>query len=232
MRHRVHWPILILAFTIAILIKMAVLEEQQIGERVVEAQVTYKHPPGRALVSYDKVESVRVGVRGKGSDLVQLSVFTMEVEVDIPSGQLGSIAMTLTPGNVVFRTVGDFEVTSIEPNTFTIRVEERQTATVPVKAALAGEPAAGARSGEPVVRPAWVAISGPGSLVRQIGHLSAPVSLDGHARTFEESVAITPPDPLIQVEPARVLVKVPMEEPELSIDLQPGNTVPQEPSSP
>lgn len=231
MRHRIHWPILILAFTVAILIKLAVLEEQQIGERVVEAQVTYKHPPGQALVPYDKVETVRVGVRGKGSDLAQLSVFTIEVEVDIPPNQLGAIAMTLTRANVVFRTVADFEVVSIEPNAFTIQVEERENATVPVKAALAGEPAAGSRSGEPLVRPAWVAISGPSSLVRQIGQLSAPVSLDGHARTFEESVAISPPDPLIQVEPARVLVKVPMEEPELSIDLQAGNPDSEESSS-
>ena len=232
MRHQLQLPILILAFTAAVLIKLAMHQEDPIGERVVEAQVTYKHPAtSREVVPYDIVQSVRVGVRGKSSDLVQLSVFTVEVEVDLPADQNGGLGITLTPANVVFRTIGDFEVVSIEPNRFTIQVEERQTSTVPVRAALAGEPAAGSRTLEPVVRPAWVAISGPASLVRQIDQLNAPVSLDGHARTFEESVPIPPPDPLIRIEPARVLVMVPMEEPELSIDLQPGTPDEESPQS-
>lgn len=222
----VQWPILFLALFAAVVIKLAVHEEEQIGERVVEAQVTYRPPQGRNVVSYDKVQSVKVGVRGKSTELVPLSVFTVEVTVDIPPDEYGSIVITLTPANVVFRTVGDFDVLSIEPNRFTIQVEPRSNATVRVQASLMGEPAAGARYDEPVVRPAWVAISGPESLVRQVSAVTAPVSLDGHARTFEDSVPVTPPDPLIQVEPARVLVKVPMEEPLLSIDLGSGEESP------
>ena len=232
MRHQIQLPILILAFTAAVLIKLAMHQEDPIGERVVEAQVTYKYPSApREVVPYDIVQSVKVGVRGKSSDLVPLSVFTVEVEVDIPAGQDGALGVTLTPANVVFRTLGDFEVVSIEPNRFTIQVEERQSATVPVRVELAGEPAAGSRTLDPVVRPAWVAISGPASLVQRIDRLSAPVSLDGHGRTFEESVPIPPPDPLIRIEPARVLVMVPMEEPELSIDLQPGTPGEEPPTS-
>jgi hypothetical protein len=39
-----------------------------------------------------------------------------------------------------------------------------------------------------------------------------PVSLDGHALTFDESVAVVPPDPLIQIgQPSQVTVRVPIQ---------------------
>jgi YbbR domain-containing protein len=91
---------------------------------------------------------------------------------------------------------------------------------MPVIVKLTGEPAAGARHGDPVVRPAWVELSGPESQVRRVTRLEVEVSLDGHARTFEDSVQLAPPDTRLRVQPGRVLVNVPMQEPELSVDLQ------------
>lgn len=214
-----HRPLMIMAFVIAVLIKFSVHEETQVGERIVDAQVSFRYPSDREVVSYDTVDSVKVGVRGPSSDLNQLSVFTVEVVVDIPAAQLGSTPINLSASNVIFRTASDFEVVSIEPNSFTIQVEPRLVSTVPVNVRLAGEPAAGARYSQPQVRPAWIEISGPESVVRSIQQLEAPVSLDGHARTFEESVQVASPDPLIQLQPSRVLVLVPMEEPVLSFDL-------------
>lgn len=213
-------PLLFLAFVIALMIKLAVQEDEQISERVVEAQVTYNHPAGSNVVSYEKVETVKVNIRGKASEIIQLSTFTVEVVASLPLGMFGAVDITLDPTSVRFRALGDFEVTSIEPNHFTVQVEPRRTATVPVRAELVGEPAAGAQASEPTVRPAWVEISGPESKVAKVSQLYAEVSLDGHARSFEESVAVVAPEPLIRVQPGRVLVNVPMQEPELSIDLQ------------
>lgn len=227
-----HLPLMVLACTIAILIKFAVHENEQISERIIEAPVTYQHPSGTDMMSYDQVETVKVGVQGLSNQIAALSVFTVEVAVGLPPDALGTTEITLDAGNVIFRTPGDFEVLSIEPNRFTLQVEPRLEMTVPVRAEPFGEPAAGAQVGKTQVRPSWAEVSGPESLVRGVAQLTAKVSLDGHARTFEEWVTVTSPDPLIQVQPGRVLVIVPMQEPSLSIDLENTGPTQETPSSP
>ncbi len=215
MRGRVHIPIFLLAFVIALAVKFTVHEAEQDSERVVEAQVTY-NSPGDDVVFYDLVDKVKVGLRGKQSEIGELNVLTVQVVVDVPKGQSGPVDINLTSANV--RTQEDFDVISLVPNRFPIRVEPRGHATVRITARLMGEPAAGAHPLEPIVRPAAARVSGPESRVRQVLELTAPVLLDGHARTFTETVLVVSPDPLVQVvEPAFVEVEVPMEEPELSI---------------
>jgi YbbR domain-containing protein len=219
MTDRVHLRLALLALAIALMIKFAVHEENQISERVIEASVTYNHTAGSDVVSYDKVETIRVGVKGPSDEIAQLSVLNVQVVIDLPPGY-GPVDIALEASNVRFPPLADIEVMSFEPNRFTIQVEKRLTSTVPVIVSLVDEPAAGAQHGEPLVRPAWVEISGPESLVSKISRLPIEVSLTGHARTFEDSVQVVYPDNRIQVQPGRVLVKVPMQEPELSIDLQ------------
>ena len=107
------------------------------------------------------------------------------------------------------------------PNRFTIQVERRLETSVRIVAQLMGEPAAGARHLEPTVTPETAQVSGPESHVRQVLELTAPVRLDGHARTFTDTVRVVSRDPLVQViEPTFVEVMVPMEEPELSVTFE------------
>ena len=215
MRGRVDLPMFLLALMIAMTVKFAVQETEQVSERVVEAQVTYSSP-STEVIAYELVPSVKVGLRGKQSEISQLNVLTVQVIVDVPENQVGPVEVNLTPANV--RTQGDFDVISLEPNRFSIRVEPRDDATVKIVARLMGEPAAGARHLDPVVKPATAKVTGPASRVRQVLELTAPVLLDGHARTFTETVRVVSPDPQVQVvEPDFVEVQVPMEEPELSV---------------
>ncbi len=83
MRGRVHLPIFFLAFVIAVVVKFAVHEDEQLANRVIEAQVTY-NMPATDVVAYDLVDTVRVGLRGKQSEIVQQTVFNVEVIVDVP----------------------------------------------------------------------------------------------------------------------------------------------------
>lgn len=215
MRGRVHIPIFLLAFAIAIAVKFTVHEAEQDSERVVEAQVTY-NSPGDDVIAYELVDKVKVVLRGKQSEIAELNVLTVQVVVDVPEDQFGPVEINLTEANV--RTQEDFEVVSLDPNRVSIRVELRDQARVRIAARLMGEPAAGARQLEPIVRPEFAQVSGPESRVRQVLELTAPVHLDGHARTFTDTVRVVSPDPLVQViEPAFVDVEVPMEEPALSI---------------
>ncbi|MGE0639250.1 MAG: CdaR family protein [Thermoanaerobaculia bacterium] len=77
---------------------------------------------------------------------------------------------------------------------------------------LVGEPAGGAVPLEPVARPARARISGPASLLTGLeGVTTSPISLDGHALTFQQTVSVVSPNPLVRiVAPAVVVVNVPM----------------------
>ena len=218
MNGRLNLPLFALAFCIAVAVKYTVHEAEQLSEKVVDAQVTY-NTPGEETVSYNLTDKVKVGLRGKSSEIAELTVLNVEVIVDIPEGELGPVDIVLSPSNV--RSQGDFEVISLDPNRFTILVERKYAASIRIVAQLLGEPAAGARHLEPTVRPPVARVSGPESRVRQILELAAPVRLDGHARTFTDTVRVVSPDPLVQViEPTFVDVEVPMEEPELSISFE------------
>ena len=209
-----------LALVIALSLKFAVHETEQLTERVVDAQVTYT-PPGPDLVSYNLVDKVRVTVRGKASDMSRLAQFSVEVLAGLPNARPGPTSIALDEGDVRFNTPGEFEVLSIDPNRFTIQVERRVRNVVPVLVEFTGEPSAGALVGIPTARPAQAQITGPESRVSAITHLVAEISLDGHARTFSEEVTVRSPDPLVQVvQPNIIRVEVPMQEPELSISIE------------
>ncbi|MDA8018514.1 MAG: CdaR family protein, partial [Thermoanaerobaculia bacterium] len=163
-----------LALVIALALKFAVHETEQLTERVVEAQVNYT-PPGPDLVSYNLTDKVRVTVRGKASDMSQLSQFNVEILADLPDAKPGPTAIALDEQDVRFNTPGEFEVLSIDPNRFTIQVERRVRNIVPVQVELTGEPSAGASVGVPTARPAQAQITGPESKVATITHLIAEI---------------------------------------------------------
>jgi len=80
---------------------------------------------------------------------------------------------------------------------------------------IVGEPAPGSRVDEPEVFPNQVLVTGPASLLAKTRSLSTrPISLAGRSSTFEETVAVVAPDPLIQiVQPSKVSVRIPIEPP-------------------
>lgn len=217
MMRRTEWPLFLLALAIAIGIKFAVHEREQISERIVEAQVIYS-PPAPSFVSYDLVDKVRVGVRGKSNDISRLTSFAVEIGATIPNGRTGPVEVVLEEKDIRFNIKADFEVFSIDPKKITIKVEPLVTVDVPVRVRFFGEPSAGAQHGEPVVSPPRARLRGPASRVARIDELDVLVGLNGHARSFGETLSLSSPDPVVQVvEPGVVEVAVPMVEPELSI---------------
>lgn len=218
MRH-IEWPLFLLALAIALLIKFGVHDREQLSERIVEAQVIYS-PPARDMVSYDLVEKVRVGVRGKSNDVSRLLPFAVEVVAEIPAGRPGATEIVLENSAVRFGVKGDFEVFSIEPSHFTIQVERQVVAEVPIRVRFIGEPAAGALLlGEPFLGPPQAIVRGPESRVAKVRELFVAVDLEAHASSFEAVVGLSSPDSVVQVlEPSVVRVGVPLEEPRLSTE--------------
>jgi YbbR domain-containing protein len=191
------------------------------SERLVEASVSYNRP--RGYVVLNPIPSLNVRLRGSSKAIRRLTPFQVSVQVDLAQKQEGTFYVALGPENVLIPE--NFELVSIEPsNTIRVELEKEVTQSMPVVAKIIGEPAAGSTLQEPEVLPNQVLVSGPTSLLRRYPTLStAAVDLTGHALTFEETVAVQAPDPLIQVvQPSRVTVRVPLQPLALELPSEPG----------
>lgn len=204
------WALRLLALGIAMgLWFNASLQDRLVySERLVEASVNYNSP--RGFIILHPVQTVNVRLTGSKKAIRQLNPFMVAVTVELSQRQKGTATINLGPENV---TAPDgLEVASIEPSAIRVELEQEITQRLPVVAKLTGEPAGGAVVEEPEVFPNQVLVSGPESLVSRVDHLSTvPISLDGQSATFELTVPVVAPDPLIQIaQPSRVSVKVPM----------------------
>ncbi|HYX24020.1 MAG TPA: CdaR family protein [Thermoanaerobaculia bacterium] len=204
------WGLRLLALGIAIGIWFnASLQDRLVSsERLVEASVSYNRPRGFVIVN--PVPTVTVRLSGSKKAIRKLNPFMVGVTVELSQRQEGAATVNLGPENV---TAPDgLDVVAIEPSTIQVELDREITQRLPVTAKLTGEPAAGATVLEPEIFPNQVLVTGPASLVSRTDHLSTfPISLDGRAITFELTVPVVSPDPLIQiVQPTQVNVKVPM----------------------
>ena len=207
------WGLRLLAVGIAIGIWFnASLEDRLVSsEKVVEANVSYNRP--REFIIINPVRSVNVRLRGSRKAIRRLNPYMVDVSVELTRRQEGSATINLGPENVL--APDGLEVVAIEPSTIRVDLEREVTQRLPVTPKLVGEPAAGAIAEDPEVFPNQVLVTGPESMLARVEALSTrPISLDGHALTFEETVPVVPPDPLIQiVQPSKVTVRVPMRQP-------------------
>lgn len=212
------WGLRFLAFFGAVIIWWfaSVEERERISEKVIDASVTYNSPQG--LVLLDPVQSVQVRLRGPDSRVRAVVPFAVDVVVDIPSDQPGTITVQLEPENVL--TPEEVEVAVISPNVLELRLDRVMTRDLPVWVRLVGEPAGGAVPGEPRAIPGRARVRGPESLVSSLSAVStSPISLDGHALDFSQTAALVSSDPLVRVvAPAFVTVEIPMITPPLPGD--------------
>ena len=207
------WGLRLLALGIAtgIWFNASVEDRLVSSEKVVEAAVSYNRPRGFMVIN--PVPNVNVRLSGSKKAIRQLIPYMVSVQVELSQRQVGLVTVPLTPENVLLP--NGLEVVSIEPNAVQLDLEREVTQRLPVFPKLVGEPAAGSTVGEPEVFPNQVLVTGPEPMLARIDSLSTrPLSLDGHALTFDETVAVVPPDPLIQiVQPTQVTVRVPMQQP-------------------
>lgn len=207
------WGLRLLAVALAVTawFVFSIEKREQLNEKVIAATLRYDNFPG--LIVVERLETVRVGVRGTESKLRTLNPFAVDVFVELSNPGKGVFEVGLTADNVFLPE--DLEVVSIEPNIIQLKLDREASDLLPVLARLEGEPAAGAKVQHAEVIPSNVLVRGPEDVVHSIGTLSTtPVNLTGHALNFQEQAAVLPPDPLITVvQPAVVNVRVRMEIP-------------------
>jgi len=205
------WGLRILALGIAVGLwfNFSFQAREAPSERLVEASVSYNR--ARGFVVLNPLSSLNVRVRGSSKAIRQLTPFQVSVQIDLSRAKEGTYYITMGPENVLMPE--DLQLVSIEPSsTVRVELEREESARLPVTPQIVGEPAAGSTLQETEVLPNQVLVSGPASLLRRFSTLKTEtVDLTGHALTFDQSVAVLAPDPLVQiVQPSRVTVHVPL----------------------
>ncbi|HEX2223775.1 MAG TPA: CdaR family protein [Thermoanaerobaculia bacterium] len=205
------WGLRLLALLIALSIwyRVSLEDRETLTERTVEAGITYDRPVGYIIL--DQVNSVYVRVRGTSRRIRELTPYQVNVQVNLDQTQQGTMDINLEPRNV--QVPQGFEVVSIEPNKIRVELDKEISQSLPVEASLVGKVPTGYRSLEPEVFPNTVLVTGPESLIGRLRALNTrPVSLTGRTETFEDSVTVLSPEPLVQVaQPSKVAVRVPIQ---------------------
>ncbi len=209
------WGLRVLAVFTAIIVWFFASggKRERTSEKLVDAAVTYNS--ARGLILLDPIQTVKVRLRGPDRRIRNLAPYVVDVVADLTGVSSGQVDINLSEENVL--RPDDVSVVSIEPNTLRLLIDREATRQVPVLARIVGEPAAGAVPHTPTVNPSMATVAGPQTLLRRLDSVTtSPVSLDGHAFSFQERVPIVPPDPLIRVlEPAVVIVGIQMDTPGL-----------------
>lgn len=206
------WGLRVLALGIAVALWFVLSYEQREvrSEKQVDASVSYVRPEN--VVILDQVQQAEVLLSGPQDEVGRVSASDVSVQVDLRGSQIGRATVNLGPENV--RLPPGLRVERVRPSTLQLTLDRQITIRLPVEPEIVGEPAAGATVGEPTVSPPEVSVTGPESQLAALEAVqTAPVSLDGHAISFEETVPIVLSDILAvrDIEPPRVTVTVPLQ---------------------
>lgn len=208
-----------LAIAVALWFTLSWDRRERQSERVVEASVTYDTAENMTVL--DPVRQIDVRVRGGTQRVRTLNPAVVNVLVELDQTEAGPADVAVAPENVYVPE--GFEVVSLDPNTLHLTLDRVVDKRLPVEVDLAGEPAAGATVGTPVAIPPAVTVRGPATRLENVRLVrTRPVSLNGHAQTYEEMASVLPPDPLVSVDPGLVRVRIPMEPPRLSTEALSG----------
>ncbi|KAB2956273.1 MAG: hypothetical protein F9K18_13250 [Thermoanaerobaculia bacterium] len=222
------WGLRLLALACALVVWFftSVEKRERISERVLDAPVTYNLPRGAVLL--EPIQTVKVRLRGPDRKLRSLTPFSISVVLDVSGAPPGRVEVVHLSQTDVQRP-DEIDVVSVEPNEVPVRLDLEVSRSLPVVPRIVGEPAAGAVPGQVRSVPPVAVVRGPRTLVAHLDSLAtSPVSLDGHAFSFEQTVSVLPPDPLVRVvQPAAVTVQVPMHNPDDSEDGGPGRGRPE-----
>ena len=208
------------ALLLAILLYLHVLTDRTVEETVDFPLVLSGLVDSLSLASAPP-ESVSVRLRATGKQILQLRYLKPPVTIGLADVGPGTFQRTLGPADVPLEgTTGVTVLSVLSPEVLSLEVEARGHRRVRVVASLSGDPQRGFTTGDPLVRPSLVRLTGPaGWLAGQESLLTLPIAVSGRRETLEVMQAIAGLPPFAAVFPGSVLVAVPIE-PEESRTLQ------------
>ncbi|QUL54355.1 hypothetical protein KDC22_29310 [Paenibacillus tritici] len=127
------------------------------------------------------VDSVRMEVRGKRSDLTYKFSDAYRVWLDLKDVKPGDNTLPL-----MYSTPSGVTLDDMVPNQVNVHIELRTTKSFPVSLNITGEPASGYEVGTPVIDPASVEVTLPASDLGRVAKVQGKIELDGENEAFSE----------------------------------------------
>lgn len=165
----------LLSLVLAIVIWVtAVRDNNPFTTRTYELSIQLNGLPDNALVTNTVQEAVRVEVSGPVATLNQFRADDFLAIIDLSQLPFGE---SDAPIQIQFD-APDITLVSQFPETTRVILERQTTREIPVVVSLRGSLARGHTSGEPIIEPATIQISGPASRVEEIADARVTILLD------------------------------------------------------
>ena len=200
--------LLALLLAVAIWFGIASDRKKATQERAFDIPLAFTNVPNNLIMVDPVRESVAVRIRGALAQLPQ----NITIPIDMADARPGRVRVLIRPQSL--NLPENFEVISMDPATFEVKLEPRRNKVVPIRPFIVGELPKG-YSYDPadiVVEPATALVSGPLSRIRDFGEVYTDrIILTGRRGTFRQSVGLVSDASLVRVlEPltANIIVTV------------------------
>ncbi|MCX7793139.1 MAG: CdaR family protein [Thermodesulfovibrionales bacterium] len=166
-----------------------------------------KYIPRGLGVESKSVSQVTVGVKGFEQIIKNLKPYDVKVSVDLSKAKKGMNVIYLGSKDVSIPS--SLTVTSIEPSSVRIRLDEIRVKRVSIIPELTGEPQRGYVISAVRVEPETVEIEGLRSHIEKMRYIKTePLSIDGIKEDITFTALLEPPAGYVRINPESVKVKV------------------------
>lgn len=202
-----------LALVIAMIywILISAPRREKLLDRPYDVPLAFVGVPRDLIITSQLPDSVSVRLRGRLTQLRSLTSQNLQATVDLSNITTGGdVNVPILPQSI--NVPPDVDVVAINPPKLTIHLEPRRQKTVPIREFLVGQLPAGYSLGQVAVTPPNAIISGPESLVNNIGEVATErVILSGRTQDFDRTVGLVSDNPLVVIsEPQAARVSVPV----------------------
>lgn len=136
-------------------------------------------------------QTVRLTVKGAANTVTTLRKGQLSIQLDVSSlTEAGEYELPITSNNVSISRAG-IEFQSARPGAIKVRVDELETKTVPVRAAISGAPAAEYSAGKPEPTTKNIVVEGPAADVEEVAYAYVTIAADGATGTIRQDCPVT-----------------------------------------
>lgn len=173
-------------------------------ERTMRVPIASRNLPAGLEITEQPTE-VEVRVRGASTEITSLQPTQLSVVADLAASEPGEVVVILEPDDV--RAPLGVDVMQVEPGSVQFKLEKSDSAVVPVRATIEGQPAPGYVVREVIVEPRNVRVVGPASRLRSTTFaVTERVSVQDLTETvIQPSVGVAPQDARLRVQDTRAV---------------------------
>jgi YbbR domain-containing protein len=178
------------------------------AERTVEVPVRIRHLAGGLIVTRQPTKPVEVTLRGPRTILDGVNEDRLRLGLDLSTGIPGETRIEVNGDMLRPELPRRLKVVKVEPVRLRIGIERLARRRIPVKVAVAGEPALGFKA-DAQVSPNEVEVSGPANRVEDLKEIETePVDIHGANEPLTRSVLLSYSGDFVSFVPDRVEVAV------------------------